>query len=224
MNWQLHPKMNELLYLRDPEKSEIGKKIIQKSIKLIRELGFESFTFKKLAEVIPTTEATVYRYFENKHRLLSYVVAWYWYWLDYQVMFKTNNIKDPKEKIGTINSILTWQLDIEHNILQEINIEDLHEIIILEASKVYLTKHVTEDNKSELFKPYKNLCHRISDIYQEYNPNYSYPRSLASTVLEMSHFQNFFMINLPSLTDFEETKSMEYVKSFLDTLVFSALL
>ena len=110
MNWQLHPKMNEKLYLRDPEQSEIGKSIIKKSIILIRKLGFEAFTFKKLAEEIPTTEATVYRYFENKHRLLSYVVAWYWHWLDYQVMFKTNNISNSSENLylhGGRSSLLT---------------------------------------------------------------------------------------------------------------------
>ena len=37
----------------------------------------EEFTFRKLAQKINTTEASVYRYFENKHRLLIYILAWY---------------------------------------------------------------------------------------------------------------------------------------------------
>ena len=34
----------------------------------------------------------------------------------------------------------------------------LHQIVISEGSKAYLTKQVTEDNKHQFFKPYKDLC------------------------------------------------------------------
>src|SRR6476659_11033551 len=222
MNWQLHPKMNDKLYLRDPEQSDIGKNIVKSSIKLIIKLGFEVFTFKKLAEEISTTEATVYRYFENKHRLLNYIVSWYWHWLDYQVMFNTYNITNAEEKIKKINAILTWQLYSHHASDDYYNLEDLHQLIIAESSKVYLTKHVSEDNEYQLFKPYKQLCTRISDIFREYNPEYPYSRSLASTMIEMAHFQDFFMANLPSLTDFSETKNLKNISDFLNSLAFSA--
>ncbi len=223
MEWQLHPKMNDKLYLRDPEQSEIGKKILKHSIILIRQLGFEAFTFKKLAEVIKVTEATVYRYFENKHRLLIYIVAWYWHWLDYQVMFHTHNVTDAAKNIRTIISILTWQLQEEHTNGDETSFEDLHEIIITEATKVYLTKNVSEDNKAKMFKPYKDLCERISNIILLYNPDYNFPRSLSSTLIEMAHFQDFFMTNLPSLTDFSNSKSLTKIKDFLESLIFSSL-
>jgi AcrR family transcriptional regulator len=72
MDIQLQIKMNEKLFLRNPEQSELGKKIIMHSIQLIHEQGFEAFTFKKLAKAIGSTEAGIYRYFENKHRLLIY--------------------------------------------------------------------------------------------------------------------------------------------------------
>ena len=49
------------------------------------EIGFESFTFKKLAAKIESTEASVYRYFENKHKLLIYLVSWYWNWVEYRL-------------------------------------------------------------------------------------------------------------------------------------------
>ncbi|MBK0383378.1 TetR/AcrR family transcriptional regulator [Pedobacter sp. SD-b] len=223
MEWQLHPKMNGKLYLKDPEQSEIGKRIIIKGTYLIRKIGFEAFTFKKLAEEIGTTEATIYRYFENKHRLLNYIVSWYWHWLDYQVLFNTNNVADASIKIKTIIKILTWQLEENQSSIHDINLEDLHEIIIAEASKVYLTKHVSEDNKEQLFKPYKNLCQRISDVILSYNPNYTYPRSLSSTLIEMAHFQDFFMRNLPSLTDSSKEESLGFVRAFLENLAFSAL-
>ena len=71
MKLEVQIKMNESLFLRDPEQSELGKNIIKFSIELIQKNGFEAFTFKKLAEAIGTTEAGVYRYFENKHKLLG---------------------------------------------------------------------------------------------------------------------------------------------------------
>jgi len=70
----------------------------------------------------------------------------------------------------------------------------LHQIIINEGSKAYLTKRVSEDNKDRLFKPYKDLCAVIGNMILVCNPNYKYPKSLASTIIEMAHFQNFFMI------------------------------
>jgi AcrR family transcriptional regulator len=223
MEWQLQPKMNTKLFLRDPEQSEIGKRILKSSALLIKTLGFEAFTFKKLADEINTTEATVYRYFENKHRLLSYIVAWYWNWLDYQVMFNTNNVTEANVKLKTIAAVLTWQLSSQHATQQNINLEDLHDIIIAESSKVYLTKHVTEDNKEQLFKPYKNLCLRISEVILAYNPNYLFPKSLASTVIEMAHYQDFFMKNLPSLTDFGNESNLKSVQLFIEELLFSSL-
>jgi AcrR family transcriptional regulator len=222
MEWQLKPKMNSKLFLRDPEQSEIGQRILKNSTYLIKTLGFEAFTFKKLAEETKITEATVYRYFENKHRLLSYIVAWYWNWLDYQVMFNTNNIEDAEVNLKTIAAVLTWQLEGQETAQAAINLEDLHDIIIAESSKVYLTKHVTEDNKEQLFMPYKKLCQRISEAILAYSPNYPFPKSLASTVLEMAHYQDFFMKNLPSLTDFGNTNSLKSVQLFIEQLLFSS--
>ena len=82
----------------------------------------------------------------------------------------------------------------------------LHQIIITEGTKAYLTKRVSEDNKDHLFKPYKDLCAVIGNMILECSPKYKYPKSLASTIIEMAHFQNFFMNNLPSLTDFGQNK------------------
>ena len=79
---QLTFKLNERLYLRDPQSTELGQRIVSKGIELIDGLGFEQFTFKKLAAQVNSTEPSIYRYFENKHRLLHYLTAWYWSWMD----------------------------------------------------------------------------------------------------------------------------------------------
>src|SRR5687767_14079151 len=111
MELQLQIKMNEKLFLRNPAQSELGKKIILHSIQLIHKHGFEAFTFKKLAEHIGTTEAGIYRYFENKHRLLIYITAWYWSWLEYRVAFQTNNITDPVVKLKRVINLLATAVE-----------------------------------------------------------------------------------------------------------------
>jgi hypothetical protein len=222
MDVHLQIKMNEKLFLRDPEQSELGNKIIQDSIRLIHEIGFEAFTFKKLAIEIGSTEAGIYRYFENKHRLLIYLTAWYWSWLEYQVTYRTNNIQDPMAKLKIVIKLLATTVENDTS-TRHVDESMLHQIIITEGSKAYLTKRVSEDNKDRLFKPYKDLCARIGNMILDCCPNYPYPKSLASTIIEMAHFQNFFMNHLPSLTDFTENKDEVEIVRFLEDLVFSSL-
>lgn len=222
MKLQLQMQMNEALFLRNPEQSELGKKIIKHSIQLIHSNGFEAFTFKKLAEDIGTTEAGIYRYFENKHKLLVYLTAWYWGWLEFQIRFQVNNIEDPAVKLRRVIQLLAAAVEDDEG-TSYVNERLLHEIIISEGSKAYLTKQVAEDNRQHFFQPYKDLCAVIGLIILECNPAYKYPKSLASTIIEMAHFQNFFMHNLPSLTDFGQTKRETGIISFLNDLVFSSL-
>ncbi len=222
MKLQIQIKMNEDLFIRNPEHTELGRNIIKHSIQLIAHTGFEAFTFKKLAEDIGTTEAGIYRYFENKHRVLIYIISWYWGWLEYQISFVTNNVSDPVIKLKKVIKLLatTVEDDTKTNYVNE-NL--LHQIIISEGSKAYLTKQVGEDNKHQFFKPYKDLCAVIGNIILECKPKYKYPRSLATTIIEMAHFQNFFMHNLPSLTDFGKSKSESEIILFLNDLVFSSI-
>ncbi len=69
-------QVNDKIYVKDPETSSLGRKIIQESILLIDEIGFENFTFKKLGERIGSNESSIYRYFESKHKLLVYLSSW----------------------------------------------------------------------------------------------------------------------------------------------------
>lgn len=222
MQIELKIAMNQHLFIKDPEGSELGRKILFHAVEMIQLNGFEDFTFKKLAKNIGTTEAGIYRYFENKHRLLTYLTAWYWSWLEYQIHIQTKNIKDPKSKLKIVIMILMMKSTSEAQSLH-INEQKLHQIIITEGVKAYLTHHVSEDNKIKLFKPYKDLCASISHIILENNKNYTYPKSLASTIIENSHLQVFFNQNLPSLTDYSSKKNDKEIISFLEHLVFSCL-
>jgi hypothetical protein len=222
MKLELQIKMNQSLYLRDPEQSELGRNIIKFSIQLIEKTGFESFTFKKLAEAIGTTEAGVYRYFENKHKLLVYIISWYWGWLDFQIGYQTKNIKDSNTKLKNVITLLATTVEDD---LMTSHVDEalLYQILISEGSKSYLTKHVQDDNKHEYFKPYKDLCNSVAEIILECSPKYKYPHSLASTIIEVAHLQHYFMLNLPALTDFHKTNNEEQIIMFLNDLVFSTI-
>ena len=222
MDFQLSFKVNEHIYLRDPESSELGKQIVKNAIDLIYELGFEHFTFKKLAAKMSTTEASIYRYFENKHRLLLYILNWYWSYMEFLVDFTIQNIQDPKEKLIKIINLLTQSLPESVGQL-DYNKSYLNQIVLSESSKVYLIKEVKEINSFQVFKPYKDLCNKISEVMLSLNPTYAYSRSLSSTLIETAHSQQYFSKNLPRLTDISSEKDEKFVFNFLNQLVFSAL-
>jgi hypothetical protein len=222
MKLELQIKMNPSLYIRDPEQSDLGKNIIKHSIQLIHDNGFEAFTFKKLAESIGTTEAGVYRYFENKHKLLIYIISWYWGWIQFQLNYQTNNIKDPIVKLKKVIKLLSTNV-VDDITTGHVDESQLHQILISEGSKAYLTNHVEKDNKQQFFKPYKDLCKSIGELILECNPKYKYPHSLASTIIEMAHLQNFFMNHLPSLTDFSKSNDEKEIIKYLENIVFSSI-
>src|SRR5210317_587356 len=87
-------EVNQKTYVKDPESSELGKRIVKHGISLISQMGFESFTFRKLGARIGSNESSVYRYFENKHKFLIYLTSWYWGWKEYQLVMTTNSIQD----------------------------------------------------------------------------------------------------------------------------------
>ena len=216
--------MNENLYLRDPQDTDLGRKIVQESIGMIDELGFEKFTFKKLAIQIDSTEASIYRYFENKHRLLVYLIAWYWNWIEYRIDFGTQNIEDPKRKLEIALMILGEKKQ-QDPFFPDINEEALYRIVIAESDKTYLTKQVDADNKEGLFRGYKSLCKKIASYILEINPDFAYPHSLISTVLITAHQQLFYAEHLPSLSDISLKKGdlHDQIQQFLKEFVFNAI-
>ncbi len=215
-------RMNSKLYVRDPDGTEIGKQIVQASVKMMAEIGYEQFNFKKLAIEISSTEATVYRYFENKHKLLIYLIDWYWAFIEFQVVFQLNNITKPIEKIKKVIDILVWE-DNASSVYSELDQQLLYYIAIAEGSKTYLSKDVDENNKELLFKPYKDLCARIALLFKEYNPTYKYPASLATTAIEAAHMQYYYMQHLPKLCDFSKRKNPKDIEAYLEHLIFGAL-
>ena len=220
---KLQIQLNPALYLRDPQTTDLGQKIVKESIFLIDEIGFESFTFKKLSIRINSTEASIYRYFENKHRLLVYLIAWYWNYIEYRITFETHNISSPEKKLQIAIRFITNKLQDDDN-FPGISESVLQHIVISESDKTYLTKNVDKINKEGLFKGYKSLCMTIASYMNEINPDFMYPRSLTSTCLEAAHQQIFFSKHLPKLSDIKNDKDIyERNFEFLSTLIFNTL-
>jgi AcrR family transcriptional regulator len=198
--------VNEKLYVKNPETSELGKKIIETSILLIDETGFENFTFKKLGEKIGSNESSIYRYFESKHKLMLYLSSWYWGWIEYKMVFATNNIQNPMEKLKKAITIVTEKIEDDTNTIH-INEAILNKIIITEFTKTLLTKEVDQENKEGFFLVYKRVINRIIEMIIEVNSNYPFAKSLASSIVEGALHQHFLMNHLKTITNCNETIS-----------------
>ena len=198
--------IEESIYNKDPESSELGKRIITQSIELIDKIGYEAFTFKKLGMRIGSNESSIYRYFENKHKLLSYLTCWYWSWIEYQVVIETYSLEYALDKLKKAIEIISKTV-VEDSNYSHINEKKLHRIIINENSKSFLTKEVDKENKQGYFNVYKNLVLRIKDMIQEVDLSYKYPTSLASTLIESSLHQHFLNKHFKAITDYNQEES-----------------
>lgn len=217
---QVTVKVNEKLFLKNPESSTLGRSIITTSVLLIDRIGFEEFTFKKLSHKIGSPESSVYRYFENKHMVLFYLISWYWCMLEYRLVFGTANIKLPEEKLTKAIELLTTSIK-KGNGFSYLDELVLNRIVIAESSKLYHTKDVDDENKEGLFKVYKRLVQRVSEMVLAVNPSYRYPHMLISTVIEGALQQKHFAEHLPSLTDIKKGKSD--IVLFFTQMVFKTI-
>ena len=199
-------QISDKIFVKDPETSALGKKIIKESIILIDEKGFDNFTFKKLGERIGSNESSIYRYFENKHKLLVYLCSWYWSWIEYKMVFKLTNIDDPMERLKRAIVIVTEKI-VDDERTEHVNERILNRIVIIEFTKTLYTKEVDEENKEGYFIIYKRLINRMVAIVNEINPDYPFAKSLISTIVKGSLHQHFLKEHLSTITDCNEQVS-----------------
>ena len=197
-------------YKKDPESSDLGKKIIEESISMIDSEGFESFTFKKLGDQIQSNESSIYRYFENKHKLLLYLCSWYWGWIEYNLVLSCYSISDPKEKLFKAIEIISREV-CEDSTFTFINEPALFRIIINENAKSFLTKKVDEENKQGGFESYKRLINRINEMILAVCPTYPFAKSLANSIVEISLNQYFVRDHFKSITDKNYTTPKDFI-------------
>lgn len=195
-------QLNEALYIRNPQDSKFGRSLLLHGIALLDEIGLEEFTFKKLAQRMDGTEASVYRYFSNKHVFLAYLSSYYWSWIRYRIEMDVRTISDPVEQLLLIIQILVDVAKASPEV-DYIDMEVLHRIVVAESTKVYRTKMVDEENRQGFFLAYKALCSSIAGVIKSIQPEYPYPKSLATTLMEMAKDHMYFAHHLPRLTDIQ---------------------
>jgi len=223
MALELNFKLPEKLYLKDPQQSSYGQRLLTQAIELIDQLGFESFTFKKLGNKMDSSEVSIYRYFENKHLLLIYLVSWYWEWVSYLIDIETMNIADPKHRLNIIIETLVYASK-DNPSIDYVNESVLHRLIIAEGVKAYHTKEVDKENQEGFFLNYKELSEKVAAVIKEVNPDFPYPRALASNLFEMANNQLYFAQHLPRLTDVRiDKEDFKEVEEMLKYFAFSLL-
>ncbi|WP_088339737.1 TetR/AcrR family transcriptional regulator [Robiginitalea sediminis] len=211
--------INPKVFVKDPESSDLGKRLVEHGIGLIDAHGFENFTFKKLGEQVGSNESSVYRYFENKHKFLLYLSSWYWGWMEYRLVLNTLGIADAEEKLSKALEILTQPVELDMA-FEHIDEVALNRIMVNEHSKPFLTKSVDRENREGYFEPYKRLVERLAEMIRAVDGDYGFSLSLASTVLEGSLHQHFLDVHFPSLTN---CKKPETITRFFKQLVSAAL-
>lgn len=199
-------EVNKNFYLKDPNSTELGKSIIYNSVLLIDEIGLEHFTFRKLANLIRTTESTIYRYFENKHKLLTYLLSWYFKFLEHLVVISTSTIEDPIEKLRFCIKIIARN---EEDSIQILNLEILQRIIIVESNKALHNKDLTDDKDCNTFESYNQFCLRISNIIDLINSDYKYSHSLSNLLVEGIYNQKFNCMYNKELSDSMDKNCIE---------------
>jgi len=209
-------------YLKDPTSTELGERIVEHGILMLDEMGFEDFTFRKLALRIGTTEASVYRYFKSKHHFLLYLVAWYWGWVDFRLQIATSGMPDASERLRCALRELTMPI-VKDESTPQIDEAALYRVVIAESSKAYLQREVDAENREGLFRGYKRVCRIVADMVRAVNPRYAYPTALVSTVVESSHQQKYFAEHLPGLTDVKHAEVHGTTTDFLIEMVFRVI-
>lgn len=199
-------QINSAIYIKDPETTDLGRKILKESIILIDELGFDHFTFKKLGEKIGSNESSIYRYFDNKHRLLIYLTSWYWSWIEYNLVISTSNIADSTEKLMKAITVVTQKIEDDENTIH-INECILNRIIITEFTKTFLTKQIDDEIREGFFTVYNRVINRIIKILTVLVPDYPFAKSFVSDMVEGSLHQHFLSLHLHSITDCNENVS-----------------
>jgi AcrR family transcriptional regulator len=211
------------LYIRDPQSTETGRNILRHSIPLMTDLGFEKFTFKKLSERMGGSEITVYRYFENKHRLLLYLLSYYWEWIKYSILLNLQNLDESRDKLK-----MAIRTVVESNrrtpLVDYIDEAKLFDLVIDESEKTFHTKDVDHENQEGFFLTLKSLKSEIAGILLEVNPDYAFPNSLASTILEMSASLRFYARHLPSMSEVSDLRKIDdHICEFLEELTLAAI-
>lgn len=222
MALKLKFELPDKLFLKDPQDSKYGHKLLTNAVELLDALGFEKFTFKKLGVKMESSEVSIYRYFENKHLLLLYLNCWYLEWVAYMIGIQTMNVKDSEEQLKIAIHCMV-HASKESELTDYINESVLFQVIMKESSKTYHVSSVDQENKHGLYLPYKELVRKVAGIINRINPDFNYSNSLAITLFEMINNQSFYAQHLPTLTSLGKKNTMKQLETMVNHFAFASI-
>jgi ribosomal protein S7 len=122
------------------------------------------------------------------------------------LVFSTNNIENPIEKLRKAIAIVTEKIEDDSS-TEHINESLLNKIIIAEFTKTLLTKEVDEENKEGFFLIYKRVINRLVQMIEAVNSDYTFSKSLASSIVEGALHQHFLKNHLKTITNCNQNVS-----------------
>lgn len=208
------------LYIKNPQQTTLGKRILKESVDLMDKLGYDDFTFKKLAERLETAESSVYRYFENKNRLVLYFMAWYWEMQEYRLVFLTGEAHSSDEKFK-IALELFFDTPKSKNFNADFDSDKVWHIISSESFKACLVREQDPSVRSEIIKLYQRVITRYAEIIKEINMNVTNAELVASLIIEGVTDYNFYHLHhkksLPAFANENEARQF-FVSFYLNSI------
>ncbi len=216
----MHIRVNQGIFYKDPMSSKLGRSLLTEGVTMIDTLGLELFTFKKLADLLKTTESSVYRYFKNKHFMLLYLINWYWGWTEQQLLAQVEKTGDPEERLRQALEIFIRKPSPEYvtGPAPFFDVLTLERVVIAESAKGFLTKEIEEEYGEGFFTPYRRLCTHLAEILLAINTTYPYPSTLSSTIMEGIVHQKFLSRHMPALTEARRRNDI-LLKCYMDMVM-----
>jgi hypothetical protein len=144
---------------------------------------------------------------------------WYWGYLEQNLIFATANLSDASHKLEiALNVLVKGPIFTQNDFIDPLALRNL---LTDELTKAFMTKEVDEEYRKGYFEHYNKLSERIVKFVLEVNPEFKYPKSLVSIVMDSSLVQSYYSKHLPKLT--EQHESTDAGIEFFKKLVFKTI-
>ncbi|MHA8066695.1 TetR/AcrR family transcriptional regulator [Aquirufa sp. ROCK2-A2] len=138
---------------KEKQKLEIRNAILEASIKLFKEEGFDNVSIRKIAEIIQYSPTTIYLYFKDKKEIL-YVLCEQGFEMIFQFTDTLNEIKDPLKKLHKMG---------EFYILFGLNYPEYYDLMLIQEAP--MIHHA--DLQLQDWQGANKVFNRLKEIVQE---------------------------------------------------------
>lgn len=138
---------------KEKQKQEIRKAILDASIKLFKEEGFENVSIRKIAEIIQYSPTTIYLYFKDKKEIL-YVLCEQGFEMINTFADSLNEISDPLERLKKIG---------EFYLMFGVNFPEYYDLMLIQEAP--MIHHA--DLKLQDWPGANRIFNRLKELVQE---------------------------------------------------------